>query len=162
MDLEGLLNYLNDRRSEFIANEPHLKYVGLLDLSDHDIPKRVYDPNGVCPMITIIQSGNTQPKIFIPYPTLKDGSSYAVTTRTFACYLQHHVKKKAATLILEGEKRWRVRKLTPRECFRLQGFPDSYKILVSDTQAYKQAGNAVTVPVAKVIAEDIIQFLENV
>lgn len=36
-----------------------------------------------------------------------------------------------------------VRKLTPRECFRLMGFPESYKIVVSDTQAYKQAGNSI-------------------
>ena len=48
------------------------------------------------------------------------------------------------------------RRLTPRECARLQGFPDSFKIPVSDTQAYKQFGNAVVVPlmtdVAKLVA----------
>ncbi len=38
----------------------------------------------------------------------------------------------------------RIRRLTPRECFRLQGFPDTFKIPVSDTQAYKQAGNSIT------------------
>lgn len=48
-----------------------------------------------------------------------------------------------------------VRKLTPREYARLQGFPDSYKIVVSDTQAYKQFGNSVTVPLVKAIAESI-------
>ena len=51
------------------------------------------------------------------------------------------------------------RKLTPRECARLQGFPDSFKIPVSDTQAYKQFGNSVVVPlmanVAKLIAQKI-------
>jgi DNA (cytosine-5)-methyltransferase 1 len=50
------------------------------------------------------------------------------------------------------KNRWGIRKLTPRECARLQGFPDSFKIPVSDTQAYKQFGNAVSVPVAKEIA----------
>ena len=48
-----------------------------------------------------------------------------------------------------------VRKLTPREYARLQGFPDSYEIVVSDTQAYKQFGNSVTVPLVKAIAESI-------
>ena len=38
------------------------------------------------------------------------------------------------------------RRLTPRECARLQGFPDTFKIVVSDTQAYKQFGNSVVVP----------------
>lgn len=39
----------------------------------------------------------------------------------------------------------KIRKLTPRECFRLMGFSDDYKIVVSDTQAYKQAGNSIVV-----------------
>jgi DNA (cytosine-5)-methyltransferase 1 len=41
----------------------------------------------------------------------------------------------------------RLRKLTPRECLRLMGFDDRFKIVVSDTQAYKQAGNAIVVNV---------------
>ena len=45
------------------------------------------------------------------------------------------------------EVKTRIRKLTPRECFRLQGFHEDYIIPVSDTQAWKQAGNAVSVPV---------------
>ncbi|HOA79525.1 MAG TPA: DNA (cytosine-5-)-methyltransferase [Defluviitaleaceae bacterium] len=49
----------------------------------------------------------------------------------------------------------RVRRLTPRECARLQGFPDDFEIPVSDTQAYKQFGNAVTVDVAYRIALNI-------
>lgn len=49
----------------------------------------------------------------------------------------------------------RLRRLTPRECARLQGFPDNYIIGVSDTQAYKQFGNAITVNVAYEIAESI-------
>ena len=44
------------------------------------------------------------------------------------------------------------RKITPREAARLQGFPENYKIPVSDTQAYKQFGNSVCVPVIKAIA----------
>lgn len=53
------------------------------------------------------------------------------------------------------------RKLTPREAARLQGFPDNYIIPVSDTQAYKQFGNSVAVPVINAIAEQIIKVLDN-
>ncbi|NNU91413.1 DNA (cytosine-5-)-methyltransferase [Anoxybacillus sp. CHMUD] len=53
------------------------------------------------------------------------------------------------------------RKLTPRECARLQGFPDSFKIVVSNTAAYKQFGNSVAVPVVKLIAEKMIQAIER-
>lgn len=47
------------------------------------------------------------------------------------------------------------RKLTPRECARLQGFPEEFIIPVSDTQAYRQFGNSVAVPVIKKIAKNI-------
>lgn len=47
------------------------------------------------------------------------------------------------------------RKLTPRECARLQGFPEQFIITVSDTQAYKQFGNSVAVPVIRAVAKRI-------
>ncbi len=55
--------------------------------------------------------------------------------------------------------KWGVRKLTERECARLQGFPDNFKIPVSQTQAYKQFGNAVSVPVAKEMAKTLKRYL---
>ena len=45
------------------------------------------------------------------------------------------------------------RRLTPRECARLQGFPESFKIPVSDTQAYRQFGNSVVVPLMSDVAQ---------
>lgn len=51
------------------------------------------------------------------------------------------------------------RKLTPRECARLQGFPDSFRIPVSDTQAYKQFGNSVPVNVIEKIAKEMLKHL---
>lgn len=53
----------------------------------------------------------------------------------------------------------RVRRLTPRECARLQGFDDDFVIPVSDSQAYKQFGNAVTVNVSQAVAEKIKDVL---
>ena len=53
------------------------------------------------------------------------------------------------------------RKITPREAARLQGFPEQYIIPVSDTQAYKQFGNSVAVPVVKAVAEEIIRVLDH-
>jgi DNA (cytosine-5)-methyltransferase 1 len=51
------------------------------------------------------------------------------------------------------------RKLTPKEASRLQGFPENYKIPVSDTQAYKQFGNSVAVPVIRELAKAINESL---
>ncbi len=53
-----------------------------------------------------------------------------------------------------------VRKMTPREWARLQGFPDNYKIVVADASAYKQFGNSVAVPAIQATAEKIIELLE--
>ena len=58
--------------------------------------------------------------------------------------------------ILVEQKGKNPRKLTPREAARLQGFPEEYIIPVSDTQAYKQFGNSVAVPVVNAIAESIL------
>ena len=56
------------------------------------------------------------------------------------------------------KNRWGIRRLTEKECARLQGFPDSFKIPVSTTQAYKQFGNAVSVPVIKTIAKELKNY----
>lgn len=53
------------------------------------------------------------------------------------------------------------RKLTPRECARLQGFPEKFVIPVSDSQAYKQFGNSVAVPVIRAIAKVMINEMES-
>lgn len=52
-----------------------------------------------------------------------------------------------------------IRRLTPNECRKLQGFPLEWKYVVSDTQTYKQFGNAVTVDVAYYIAMEIVESL---
>lgn len=57
--------------------------------------------------------------------------------------------------ILIGQSGKNPRRLTPRECARLQGFPDNFKIPVSDTQAYKQFGNSVAVPLVEYIAKSV-------
>jgi len=55
-----------------------------------------------------------------------------------------------------------IRKLTPRECFNLQGFPQSYILpALADSNLYKLAGNAVSVPVVKLIANRIIPLLQE-
>ena len=61
--------------------------------------------------------------------------------------------------ILIPQKSRNPRRLTPRECARLQGFPDDFLIPVSDTQAYKQFGNSVTVPLIQAVAKKLVKEL---
>ncbi|MGE5456324.1 MAG: DNA cytosine methyltransferase [Ignavibacteriales bacterium] len=64
-------------------------------------------------------------------------------------------------LIIDNKKR--IRKLTPRECLNLQGFPNEFIIPenLTDTKIYKQAGNSVSVPVIQRIAEEIVEAITN-
>ena len=68
----------------------------------------------------------------------------------------------ASTIIANRTpKLWDIeRRLSAREAARLQGFPDEFKIPVSDAQAYKQFGNSVSVPVLTEIASNIIEHIK--
>ena len=59
------------------------------------------------------------------------------------------------------ENKINIRKLTPNECRQLQGFPSDWKQVVSDCQAYKQFGNAVTVNVSYAIATELNKYIEE-
>ena len=79
------------------------------------------------------------------------------TTRTLSA---RYYKDGSEILIPQNGDR--PRRLTPRECARLMGFDDSFKIPVSDTQAYKQFGNSVIVPVMKEVARIMAPHFLNV
>jgi DNA (cytosine-5)-methyltransferase 1 len=80
-----------------------------------------------------------------------DGVSRTISARYY----------KDGSEILIAQEGKNPRRLTPRECARLQGFPDSFKIPVSDTQAYKQFGNSVVVPLMTEVAKLIVGTIEK-
>ena len=126
---------------------------------------RVYGTDGVSPTLNTMQGGNRQPFVQINeatkkgYATATVGQSINLSVpnsktrrgrvsdiaNTLDTGMQQH------TLVKTG----RIRRLTPTECERLQGFPDGWTEGVSDSQRYKQCGNAVTVNVV----EEIIRRL---
>lgn len=69
-------------------------------------------------------------------------------------------KKNYERNVIDKEKRIPIRKLTPNECRQLQGFPSEWTQVVSDCQAYKQFGNAVTVDVAYKVACKVMEYME--
>jgi DNA (cytosine-5)-methyltransferase 1 len=68
--------------------------------------------------------------------------------------------KDGSEILLE-QKNQNPRKITPREAARLQGFPEDFQIPVSDTQAYRQFGNSVSIPVISALADSIYQALKT-
>lgn len=79
-----------------------------------------------------------------------DGISRTLSARYY--------KDGSEILIPQGEG-INPRRLTPRECARLMGFPEAFKIVASDTRAYKQFGNSVAVPVVQHVAREMVQCL---
>jgi len=80
-----------------------------------------------------------------------DGVSRTISARYY---------KDGSEILIEQEGK-NPRRLTPRECARLQGFPDDFKIPVSDTQAYKQFCNSVVVPLMENVAKLIVKKVEE-
>lgn len=73
-----------------------------------------------------------------------------------------YYKDGSEILISQSQLKKNPRKLTPRECARLQGFPESYVIdAVSDGQAYKQFGNSVCVPVIRAVAKQMLAAMKS-
>lgn len=130
----------------------------------------VYETDGIAPTIRAYQGGNLEPKIRVKEAT-KQG--YAEAEVGDSINLSHpnsktrrgRVGKQIANTLLTGESQgvvepdFRIRKLTPRECWRLQGFPDwafdKAQEVNSNSQLYKQAGNSVTVNVIEAIAKEL-------
>ena len=127
----------------------------------------VYETDGIAPTIRCYGGGGLEPKIRVKEAT-KQG--YAEAEIGDSINLSHpnsktrrgRVGKQIANTLLTGETQgvvepdFRIRKLTPRECWRLQGFPDwafdKAQEVNSNSQLYKQAGNSVTVNVIAAIA----------
>ena len=88
------------------------------------------------------------------------GYSLFNTKSAYTSTISARYYKDGSEILIE-QKDANPRKLTPREAARLQGFPERFKIPVSDNQAYKQFGNSVAVPVIHAIAKNMVKLMEN-
>lgn len=142
---------------------------------------RVYGREGISPALNTAQGGNRQPKIAIPVLTpdrenkRQNGRRFknngeemftltgqdkhgvvvanCVTPDAYLCSGKR--KRVEGKAVLTSMHERRIRRLTPHECERLQSFPDDWTEGQSDTQRYKQLGNAVTVNVIEEIAKKL-------
>lgn len=136
-----------------------IKVIGRVEaIKGHDQIKRVYGEDGMSPTISTMQGGNREPKIAIKtankkgYDMATDGDGIDLSypqSATRRGRVGHGVAKTIPTSdsqeTLDG---FRIRKLTPRECWRLMGFDDAdfdkaQAAGISNTQLYKQAGNSI-------------------
>ena len=91
-----------------------------------------------------------------------NGFGYNLVDKTkIAATLSARYYKDGAEILIDQGERKNPRKLTPRECARIMGFSEKFKIRVSDNQAYRQFGNSVVVPVVTEIARTMIKVLKE-
>jgi len=149
------------------------KQVGVaVDIKGHDQIKRVYSPDGKSPTVTTCGGGHREPKVVTGGAFRgraydkdgkrkdRDGSSVAKQTKQML-ELRKDNKSNAITTVgkdsiaVNEDLTWR--KLSCRECERLQTVPDNYTNHVSNTQRYKMLGNGWTVEVIKHIYKNMEQ-----
>ena len=148
---------------------------------NHDQNSRVYNPRGLAPTLSTMQGGGQEPKIIQKARGFNKGAQHSIAPTLSSNSWQENnlvkvvdfynkiTKDEVGTLTSSGggstiragsfgiTDGYRIRKLTPRECWRLQGFPDwafdKAQEVNSNSQLYKQAGNSVTVNVIAEIAK---------
>lgn len=137
------------RPQVFPFRESNKKDIEQLNSPTHS-NDRIYGDNGISPTLNTMQGGRRQPKVLaIKYGQNNPERNGNTDENMFT------LKTGGANAgITDGAK---IRRLTPTECERLQGFPDGWTEGVSDTQRYKTLGNAVTVNVIR----DIMTRLLN-
>ena len=170
--------YLSDKTiSDFITDTKNdIKIIGKLDIKGHDCIKRVYDVEGIAPTLTDMQGGHRQPKILereLEYPYIaasRGRNPDRPGDRTPGIPTEQRLEPNKLGIsntitsvqkdnyVVEGRER--IRKLTPRECWRLMGFADedfdkAEAVPTSNTQLYKQAGNSIVVNVLEAIFKNL-------
>lgn len=110
---------------------------------------RVYGIEGISPTLNTAQGGNRQPKIV---KVSGDLDKRRVYLGDIASTLAANPTSDNSARLFEDKK---IRRLTPTECERLQGFPDGWTLGLSDSQRYKTLGNAVTVNTVQAVIESL-------
>lgn len=141
--------------------EPELTQIGTIDGNGHEIRRRVYDADGISPTLCGVGSGgNTEPKVLVKdedVNPVRIGNIYGEQFGTgYAGNVWDQDSVSPTIMTAQGGNRqplvvdnvkWRIRKLTPLECWRLMGFSDEdcnrASDYVSDSSLYKQAGNSI-------------------
>ncbi len=139
--------FANEEAAFNVPQEICLKQT-LHDLLETDVPDKYFLSEQIIPTILSNGTGGYKAKSEIDLPIARP--LCATMAKMHRACQDNYVTQNG-----------RIRRLTPRECARLQGFPDDFVIPVSDAQAYKQFGNAVTVNVARAVAEEVRKTLET-
>ena len=175
---QGAGAYIVESKSQKVRS------IGNIHPSGNGMNGEVYESTGLAPTLPTMQGGGQEPKIIQRAHGYNQGGEHDIApTLTSNSYQENNLvkvvdfynkitKDEVGTLTSSGggstvragsfgiTDGYRIRKLTPRECWRLQGFPDwafdKAQEVNSNSQLYKQAGNSVTVNVIAAIAKELL------
>jgi DNA (cytosine-5)-methyltransferase 1 len=149
------------KTGEFVYPDKEELKVTTQDLLDENVPEKYFLTKKL--EKTILGMGTkgymVKPTIDLPISKTLTATMHKMHRASQDNYVTDY--KNYNRNVLEKEKRIAVRKLTPNECRQLQGFPNEWIQVVSDCQAYKQFGNAVTVDVAYKVACQVMKYIEE-
>lgn len=143
---------------DFIFPEKQKLSITTQDLLDDDVKEKYFLTQKIYP--TIMGHGT---KNYIVNPTIDLPISKTLTAtmaKMHRASQDNYVTDEKNFKKYCKEDRTSLRKLTPNECRKLQGFPSDWEQVVSDCQAYKQFGNAVTVNVSYALASSLIEYID--
>ena len=147
-------------KGEFKYPEPRELKVTAQDILDDDVDERYFI--GTKLIGTILGKGT---KGYIVEPTINMPICKTLTATMHKMHRasqdNYYTDKKNFEKHCDKTIKTDLRKLTPNECRKLQGFPSDWEQVVSDTQAYKQFGNAVTVDVAYGVAKNVLDYMKT-
>lgn len=129
------------------------------DLLDKEVDKKYFLTKKVAKTILSYGTGGYHAKPTIDLPIAK--TLTATMHKMHRASQDPYVTDEINRAKFVDDNRISVRKLTPNECRKLQGFPDRWEQVVSDCQAYKQFGNAVTVNVSFAVAKELKAYIKK-
>lgn len=157
---DGLCNTLTTVQKDNYVLEPAIRQIGNVTISERNNPNagRVYDPDGISPTLDTFQGGNRQPCIIVKGELKGPDTKKRVLDPAGISYTMCATDYKDPVKVLTGDMK--IRKLTPREYWRLMGFTDNEFNRVkgiSNTQLYKMAGNSIVVTVLEAIFKQLFK-----
>lgn len=162
---DSVINTITGVQKDNVVVEPRINQIGMLDIKGNEQVRRVYGDNGLSPTSNTMQGGNRQPKI-IEHNTIceqrcDEGLRFF---KDNVCGTIRTINSGGDKRIIETEPDFRIRKLTPRECFRLMGLNDEQidriqRSGLSDSAQYKLAGNSIVVQVLEGIFKNL--YIDN-
>ena len=158
-----LKEVFGDQANDYQYPQGYKLQTTVFDILDKSVDKKYFISEKFLPTILANGSGNYYSKSEIDLPIARPltATMHKMHRANQDNYYHDDINRQKFVATKERPMS-SVRRLTPNECRKLQGFPSDWKFVVSDTQSYREFGNAVSVNVSYAVAQSINDFLRKI